>query len=516
MTKHEVCILRFADKLACIGIVILVCGSPQRLWAWDGANTSAVPLHYISARVVAAVDSLHDVTADEVVVRPKEYEGPLRNPLKGFTNRGFREDNEWATLVHCYIPWNQMENHESDDIAKIRKWCDDRWQGVSERNQKVISRVYLHWSGNRKYWPADMREDDYTSEQFVQRVTRLVRRLGVCWDADPRVAHIEMGIIGKWGEQHSPSPTSEIQKVLGKAFAAAFPNKQVLVRHPWKEFQGYGFGGYWDSWAHASQMDSHGKDMLEMEGLWRSSLMGGEVAYDWGRYKEQPGESPTDTMSDPVHRNFLIDTIRSLHCTQLRWVADYDQTDPVARTGAEEVQKAFGYRFVLEQVRYPRRIDPGESFAVTFQVVNTGSAPFYYDWPVELSLLEPDTSRPIWRGRFESADIRTWMPGDHWDSLRKAYNQPAVPNTVRGSFTLDRTVAPGQYRLAIAILDPAGDVPSLRMAIENHVIGGRHPVGAIGVGMRPMTAQLESADFVDPRTDKTLRYYPDGISRGKE
>ncbi len=508
--------LRIADKLTCIWIVILGCGSLQSPWAWDGGYTSAAPLNFVSIDVVAAAGSSHDATEDQVIVRPKEYEGPLRNPLKGFTNRGFREDNEWATLVHCYIPWNQIENDESDDIARIRKWCNDRWQGLSERNQKVIPRVYLHWSGNRKYWPADVRADDYTSEQFVQRVTRLVKRLGLCWDSDPRVAHIEMGIIGKWGEHHSPSPTTEIQKVLGKAFTAAFPNKQILVRHPWKEFKGYGFGCYWDSWAHASQMHSHGTDILGMGDCWRSSLMGGEVAYGWGRYREQPGESPTDTVSDPAHRNFLIDTIRSLHCTQLRWVADYDQTNAVARAGAEEVQKAFGYRFVLEQVRYPRRIDPGESFAVTFQVVNTGSAPFYYDWPVELSLLEPGTGHPIWRGRFESADIRTWMPGDHWDSSRKAYIQPAMPKNIRGSFTLDRTVAQGQYHLAIAILDPASNVPSLRMAIENYIASGRHPIGKIGVGTVPMTMQLGPADFVDPRTDKTLHYYPDSISRAKE
>jgi len=505
--------LRVTNKLAYIVIIVLALASPQMLWAGDGGSTAPILLHDVSLEATE-VDSSHDAVEDYVIAQPKEYEGALRNPLKGFTNRGFREDNEWATLVHCYIPWNQIENDESDDIDKISKWCNDRWRGLSERNQKVIPRVYMHWSGGRKYWPADMQSDDYTSEQFVQRVTRLVKRLGVCWDTDPRIAHIEMGIIGKWGEHHSPSPTPEIQKVLGKAFTAAFPNKQVLVRHPWKEFLRYRFGGYWDSWAHADQMDSHGKGLLEMGDRWRNSLIGGEVAYNWGRSKEQPGESPNDTVSDPVHRSFLIDSIRSLHCTQLRWVADYDQTDPVARAGAEEVQKAFGYRFVLEQVRYPRRIDPGKSFAVTFQVVNTGSAPFYYEWPVELSLLEPDTGHPIWRGRFESVDIRTWMPGDGWDSSRKAYTQPALVNNVRGSFTLDKNIKAGPYYLAIAILDPAGNVPSLRMAIENYIAGGRHPVGKIGVGTRAETIQLAPGDFIDPRTDTTLRYYPYGISKG--
>jgi hypothetical protein len=320
------------------------------------------------------------------------------------------------------------------------------------------------------------------------------------------VAYLEMGIIGKWGEHHSPSPTPEIQRILGRAFEEAFPHKQVLVRHPWTEFMGHGFGGYWDSWAHASQMDSHGKGYASLEDLWRTSLIGGETAYDWGRYKEQPGDSPTDTVSDPVHRNFLIDTIRSLHCTQLRWVADYDHTDPAAEAGAEAVQKAFGYRFVLKEIRYLRRIDPGQAFDVAFDVVNTGSAPFYYRWPVELSLLEFGTGRPVWHAEFTQADIRQWMPGDHWDASLREYAEPAPLNTVSGSFRLDQTVSPGEYDLALAVLDPAGQGPSLRFAVRNYRQGGRHPVGRIGVGMAPGAVTLEFALFDDPQADRTLRY----------
>lgn len=443
---------------------------------------------------------------DIVIIRPEAYEHALRNPLKGFTNRGFGEHNEWATLVHSYIRWNEIENHESDGIDKIRQWCDAQWQGVAGRNQKVIPRVYLHWSGDRKYWPADMTPDDYTSQQFVQRVTRLVKRLGICWDTDPRVAHIELGLIGKWGEHHSPAPTPESQELLGKAFAEAFPHKQVLVRHPWREFLGHGFGAYWDSWAHASQMDSHGKGMTQLADRWRTSLIGGETAYDWGRYKEQPGDSPTDTVSDPVHRDFLIDTIRALHCTQLRWVANYDPTDPLAQAGAEAVQKVFGYRYVVTQVQYPRRIEPGQMFYTTFDVVNLGSAPFYYRWPVELSLLAPRSGRPVWRGQFEQADIRQWMPGDQWDASARVYAQPAQSNTVCGLFTLDSTVEPGEYLLAVAVLDPAGKVPSLRFAIKNTITGGRHPIGRIGVGRQPETVLLDDRLFDDPREDQTLQY----------
>lgn len=465
-------------------------------------------LKYRWVLLVLLTPSLVLSSSRSVTILPLEYPGALRNPHKGFTNRGFREDNAWATLVHSYIRWNEIENVESDGIEKIKRWCDTTWQGVAERNQKVIPRVYLHWSGDRKYWPADMTPDDYTSAQFVQRVTRLVERLGLCWNDDPRVAHVELGIIGKWGEHHSPSPTPEIEALLGRLFAEAFPDKQVLVRHPWHEFMGHGFGGYWDSWAHASQMDSHGQGMASLGDRWRTALIGGETAYDWGRYREQPGDSPTDTVSDPLHRQFLIDTIRALHCTQLRWVADYDQEDPRARAGAEEVQRAFGYRFVLEALRYPRRIDVGRSFRVAFDVRNTGSAPFYEPWPVELSLLHPRTGQPVWRSNFTAADIRKWMSGDGWDAGQQVYAEPAGLHTVQESFVLDETIKTGRYVLALAILDPAGQVPSLRFAVQNYWKGGRHPLGFIGVGESPPVVKLDPAGFDDPQEDQTLHYVP--------
>src|SRR5574344_1364480 len=79
---------------------------------------------------------------------------------------------------------------------------------------------------NNEYWPADMKTGDYSSAQFIRRVKRLILRLGECWDNDPRVAWTQMGIIGYWGEQHSPAPTPEMQKILGDTFSKAFKNKK--------------------------------------------------------------------------------------------------------------------------------------------------------------------------------------------------------------------------------------------------------------------------------------------------
>jgi hypothetical protein len=140
-------------------------------------------------------------------VRPKEYPRALRNPLMGFRPDLGRHafGHEYATLARHYIKWNEIENDELDGIDRIRAFCNEKWKGVEAANIKVIPRVYLHWSkDDQKYWPADMKADDYASDQFKGRVLRLVARLGECWDNDPRVAFIQMGLIGKWGEHHSP------------------------------------------------------------------------------------------------------------------------------------------------------------------------------------------------------------------------------------------------------------------------------------------------------------------------
>lgn len=465
-----------------------------------------------------------------VTVVPAPYPRALRNPLKGLTKRSLQLDGEWTTLTHHYIGWGEIENSEADTIDKIRAFCDEKWKGLPRRNVKVIPRVYLHWTDNKKHWPADLTPDDYTSEKFKARLLRLVGRLGELWNRDPRVAFVEMGIFGKWGEHHSPSPTKEMQVAIGEAFRKAFPDKLVSVRHAWSEFVGFGFGEYWDSWAHYQQMWAHGKELAELNvrtGLWKTAYIGGEVAYDWGLSKTQPGDSPTDSLADPAHLDFIINSVRWLHCTQLRWIGDYDANDARAREGAEALQKALGYRFELERVRFSPEVHLKGRLRVEFDVRNVGSAPFYYQWPVEVALLEPNSRDVVWKAVFKNADVRKWLPGDRWTEPEwvpikdwpgkaprldwsggpKQWVVPPVTYTVSEEFEV--RAPPGRYVLTLAVLDPAGMLPSLRFATANYWRGGRHPVGIVAVGMSGGGKLPAGFPFDDPHTDDSLHYVVD-------
>jgi fibronectin type 3 domain-containing protein len=455
------------------------------------------------------------VNAATVVIYPEEYPIALRNPLMGFrpnTSAGSTYSGEpYATVTRCYIRWNEIENDESDTIDKIKTVCNTMWRDAEKYNVKVIPRVYLDWdsaSGN-EYWPADMTAGDYTSEQFKTRLRRLIQRLGQCWNNDPRVAWVQMGIIGWWGEQETPWPTAEIQQLMGDEFTAAFPNKKVIVRRPADAFTAYPFGGYLDSWANWGKETTDGAaaDYLNTtQARWKVNVWEGESAYNCCDYQIQPGDSPDDTMKDPVHLNFMIDTIRKRHCSALGWVSGYTKSDPLAAAGAEEVQRAFGYRYLLDEVTYPDTLTPGAGFSVQFKVTNVGSTPFYHNWPVEISLLNPSTKAVVWHDTFDGCDIRNWMPGDQYNSTTRVYTVPAVVNTVTGTFQLPAGFAAGEYILALAILDPAGMLPSARFSTVNYFNGGRHPIGYTGVNVTPSQTQLSSGLFNDPASDRSLYY----------
>ncbi len=461
-----------------------------------------------------------------IEVQPEVYPRALKNPMKGLTTNGVQQ-HEWASLNHVYIRWNELEDREADGIERIRLVTEAKFAGVAERNVKVIPRVYLHWSrDDQKYWPSDMVTDDYTSEQFQARLTRLVERLGQVWNNDPRIAFIELGIFGKWGEHHSPAPTPFMQELAAEAFSAAFPNKKISVRHAWREFQGYGFGEYWDSFSHYDQMWPHGQQVRAWDQASQQHLtnyIGGETAYDWGGWEIQPGTDPTDSVRDPFHRNFIINTIKWLHCTQLRWIHAYDVNDEMARAGAEEVHRAMGYRLLLERARFtPTPV--GGQLRVELDIRNVGAAPFYYAWPVEIALVDLETRAPVWRERLPGVDIRTWVggsgwpepewsPRDHWAQFSASNdwtNDPLEYGTEAPLHQIGHTfnvaVPDGRYLLTVAVLDPASQRPSLRFATRWYLEGGRHPVGLVGIGAERGGPLPDDYEYSDPWTDNSLNY----------
>ena len=479
--------------------VALKKGDEIRVEALSGTGSLAV-LDYLAFSESKRSDSM--LRQNLVTIFPEEYDRAIRNPLKGFRSSLGRE-HEYGTLIKTYFKWNELEKSECDGVDKIKKACDARWHGCEQKNIKLIPRVYLAWPRRESGWPADMKEGDFTSDRFKQRVIALIKKLGKAWDNDSRVAFVEMGLIGQWGEMEWPDTSDEIKAAMAAQFAASFQNKLVMVRWPNTYNDDiYNFGCFWDSWAHHDQR-YYGFHLMNPSPRWKTAVIGGEVAYNWGNSYIQPGKSPDESLSKPVHRDYVLDEIRSLHGNHVGWISSYDHGNESVRAGAELVQRALGYRFVISEVTYPKRIDTDAAFTVSFKVKNTGSSPFYYNWPVEVSLLDANTKQPVWKGSYTNLDIRNWMPGDKWDAGNDTYAIPPELYTASQSF-VPSGVSSGSYIIALAILDPAGGRPSARFAIKNYYHGGRHPVGRVGVNQE--VDSFSVSGFDDVQSDKSLSY----------
>jgi hypothetical protein len=212
-------------------------------------------------------------------------------------------------------------------------------------------------------------------------------------------------------------------------------------------------------------------------------------------------------MEKPAYRRYMIDKIRLYHASYLGWIDNYDPKDRSVLEGAGELQKAFGYRFLLHSASYPLSSQPGKKLAVKLSTQNTGSAPFYLDWPVAVALLDSTSRKPIWTAPLSGVDIRKWLPGEDWDSAAFAYRLAAKTYNSEGQATLPKDLKPGTYILALALLDRQGGMmPSARFATTHYFRGGWHPLGFIGINQTPEDAALSGVAFDDPAFDDSLRY----------
>ncbi len=441
-----------------------------------------------------------------ITVNLTETPEAFKNPMKGFRPSRYIHDTsfkdyEYTSTYKHYIAYTNLEYYATDSIQKIVDYCNSAWVGIENKNRKVIPRVVIYYPGTGEYW-GDIPHsgvdsaDSWTSSTLKSRLVAMAAKLAQAWDNDPRVAAVELGLWGKWGE-HNIYPTvipgssfndripADFQQALGDAFTNAFHNKKVMVRYP-ETFTSYNFGYIWDSFALPD--DAACGNGVIARNCWQTQMISGEVAYDWGN-QSQLGGSPNGTLSSDSNTNYVIGWIRNTHTSSLGWIAEYttNGSDEV-EYNATRMQKALGYRLVINQASFSSRADQGGTLTVSLNVSNVGNAPFYYNWPVQVSLLKTDRT-VAWSNTLDT-DITKWLPGNSY--------------TVSGNFTIPASLGNGTYTLALAVLDPAGNQPSLRFANTNYYLGGRTPVGKVGVGENPSGQNLGSFDGL--KNDNTLSY----------
>jgi hypothetical protein len=436
-------------------------GSGPRSFRSGRLYLPAIALLSASLTAVASAQKTVDLPAGP---------GPLTNPLKGYAAYAAAGESHHlpASMVYVDASWAELEPRENE--YRFADWERREWETPLAKGKHVVFRVWMDYPSQVSgvpQWLVDKgvkmtpysdfgggRSPDYEDPRLQEALLRLIKKLGERYDQDPRVAFVQVGLLGHWGEFHTyPRPElfaseTTLKRVVG-AMRSAFSHKKLMGRNPtYPSLQLPGMGFHDDMIPEDTLPPEDWKFIPalragKMDGNWKDAPTGGEMVP--GAALKWLGEGWPDTQR----------AVREAH---LSWIGPYCPAlvappNETYRQRGEELIRMLGYEYRLTKLTVPSSITAGEPATVALDGLNQGVAPFYYAWPVELALL--DSQGKVAAKTNVAADIRKWQPGPF-------HLRAAIPTNV----------TPGNYRLALGIVDPWTGKPSVAFANRLAQSGG--------------------------------------------
>jgi len=334
---------------------------------------------------------------------------PTNNPLKGF----MPYSGNYTTFPHS-MEWNYLSLRSLMSGPTTFNWSslDTLLNSVAGRGHQTVFRIYLDYPGKTTGIPQYLLDaglatnsyndygnngkslsPDYENPLLRQALTNFIAALGARYDSDPRIGFITVGLLGFWGEWHTYPheewfASASVQDQVLTAFTNAFRQTRLLVRYPNKTGSlspatlpiGYHDDSFAystiapPSWHFLGQMAEAGET-----NKWRTQPIGGEVRPEvqscmWDT--NQPSCVPSGQSFD-----LCVDR------THASWMLNHGAFSPGftgnQRTLALAGSARLGYELYVTNAILVDASVSG-SLRVDLQLQNTGVAPFYYDWPVQL------------------------------------------------------------------------------------------------------------------------------------
>ena len=402
--------------------------------------------------------------------------GPIANPMKGwvpFVGEGSIIHQPYST-VYFNVAWRDLEPQQGE--YKFAEWEKKFWELPAAKGKHVVFRVNLDYpsepSGMPK-WLVDQGvkmtrytdyggglSPDYTDPRLQKALIRFVKVLGNRYDSNPRVAFIQVGLLGFWGEWHTYPrlelfASEKFQKQVLESMIAAFPHKKLLARNPSGVAGKYPNLGFHDDMIPQDTLGSEDWKFLpgilanKLDRNWREYPRGGEMV---------PFAAKQYILSD------FSTTMKAIGDVHFSWIGPYCPAlekveDPAFSANCRQILRTMGYQFSLQHSNVT--IASGKC---TYELNgrNEGVAPFYYPWRVQLAFI--DSKGTVAAQADTDIDIRKWQPGEF---------------VVKGEVSLTAPV--GKYRLALGIFDPYLLKPDVEFANSFEKIDGWQVLGQVQI-----------------------------------
>ncbi len=422
--------------------------------------------------------------ADPVHVTFEEIDDVLPNPFKGFAPWTGAETPVYPKMLEkATVPWRLVEPEE----GKIDwDFIERDWPSM-DNGARAGLRIAAAYPGGEEpdlpQWLVDKGipmhpyeidgkpglAPDWDDPRFLEAHQRLISALGARYDGDPRLAWLDIGSYGFWGEWHvfenqHLAGTEDTKRQILEHYFEAFPTTPMVI-------------AFDDDFATQYVLDNGG-------GI-RNDCLGRESSNQW--YRESM-RRVDPTILDEVWKRAVITgefcgggrgavigttegfdvTLAFVKETHWSWIGPaggaIEPVDEQHRANLDLLMKTLGYRFVIRNATHPASAPRGDSWPIELSVENVGVAPFYFDWQVDL-LFEHDDSGtthiiPV------DVDIRDWLPGTHQASLVAE---------------LPESMEAGTYSIRLGIIDPKTGKPGIYFANTGRHSDGRYQLSKLEV-----------------------------------
>ena len=447
------------------------------------------PSAFVALLLAAKV--LPGLTAEPewVDVQFKESEAIFANPGQGWMSQQrtpVPEPRFPCSVVYIRFNWAEVEPAEGEFQWRV---IDDVIAAWKSRGATVAMRVMTCNAHSRGYdtSPAWLfaagcksfdylvggddptsggqriprREPDYADPVYLAKHGAFLKALGARYDGHPAVEFLDIGSYGVWGEWHTKHPAPvETRRQIVDLYLQAFRRTPLVFMSDDAEVLGYalehgtgfrrdGVGSPWheENWIGSRKYAG----VAGMAETWTRA----PVVFEWfGDYAYLQSRQWSFEAAVKFMLNHHVTLIND----------NLGRFPPEARPLVDQLTRRAGARLVPRRLLHPARIVPGATATLRLTWANVGVARLNREYVLQFHLLDAE-GRSVVVGR-ATADPRTWLPGE---------------TEIQESLAVPASVAPGDYRLAVALEDPRGQRPPFRLAIDTPQVDGRHVLSRISV-----------------------------------
>ncbi|WP_042461027.1 DUF4832 domain-containing protein [Neobacillus dielmonensis] len=434
----------------------------------------------------------------EVVFKPENTDiSAVVNPYMGFAPPADGGPySQPHTLVYANFTWRDLEpekgHYDFEGIEK--KYKLDYWR---KHNVKLIFRVVMDTPGDEKHkdipdWLyKEINQDgtwydhqwgkgfspNYSNKKLIAYHKKLIEKLAERYNADPEIAFIEIGSIGHWAEFHTlqqdgiyiPFPKLPVVETYVNHYLSSFDNKVLLMRRPHQIAINNKLGLFNDMFGKKEDtVDEFWKWVTKGYTFWLTKEKFPAMPDYWENAPTGGEFAPTDNWNDYFSGSTFSSTMDQLELTHVSWLgpsspADYPKSGPLNGNLHQFLSK-IGYHFKLDKVTHQEKVSTGDSLDIEMVWKNSGVAPFYFPWPLELSLT--DVKGKIVYKENTNIDIRKWLPGK---------------NSAQATITIPSSLDGGDYHLCAAIINPETQKPGIQLEMSGIRSDGRYDIGKIKI-----------------------------------